>query len=136
MADSYSGNNMIANVAYDLFTSSTANGSPQYEVMVWLGAFGGAGPISSTGSPIATPTIAGVRWNLWYGSHSNMNVYSFTAPNNMQSYSGDLTAFTRYLSSNHGLPTSQILQSVGAGTEPFTGSNAVFRTSRYSVTVN
>ena len=44
---SYTGNGIIADVAYDLFTSSTADGSEEFEIMVWLAALGGAGPISS-----------------------------------------------------------------------------------------
>lgn len=45
---SYSGSDIIADVAYDLFTSSTATGDEEFELMVWLAAIGGAGPISST----------------------------------------------------------------------------------------
>lgn len=43
----YSGENIVTNVAYDVFTSSTAEGSEEFEIMVWLAALGGAGPISS-----------------------------------------------------------------------------------------
>jgi len=69
---SYSGNGMVANVAYDLFTSSTATGSAQYEVMIWLAALGGAGPISSTGGPIATVNLAGKSWKLYKGPNGQM----------------------------------------------------------------
>jgi xyloglucan-specific endo-beta-1,4-glucanase len=41
-----------------MFTSSSASGSNAYEIMVWLAALGGAGPISSNGSPIVTPLSA------------------------------------------------------------------------------
>ncbi|KAI0154404.1 family 12 glycosyl hydrolase [Xylariaceae sp. FL1272] len=127
----YTGSSLVANVAYDLFTSSTSSGSSEYEIMVWLAALGGAGPISSTGSPIATTTIAGVSWNLYYGLNGSMKVYSFVASSQVTSFSGDLKLFLTYLSSNQGLSTSQYLTSMGAGTEPFTGSNAVL-TSTYS----
>lgn len=40
----YTGTSIVANVAYDLFTSSTASGSAEYEIMIWLAALGGAGP--------------------------------------------------------------------------------------------
>ncbi|KAF3168907.1 hypothetical protein TWF788_010773 [Orbilia oligospora] len=55
-------NSMVANVAYDIFTSSTSSTSatPEYEIMIWLGAYGGAGPISSTGSAIASTYIDGI----------------------------------------------------------------------------
>lgn len=127
---------MVANVAYDLFTASTTGGSPEYEIMIWLGAYGGAGPISSTGSTIATPTVAGYSWKLYKGVNGQMTVFSFVASSTVTSFSGDLKAFLTYLSSNQGLPTSQYLQSIGAGTEPFTGSNAVFSTTAYSAVVN
>ena len=64
-----------------------------------------------------------------------MTVYSFVAESTVNSFSGDIINFTKYLNSNQGLSTSQYLQSIGAGTEPFTGSNAVFKTTKYTVTV-
>jgi xyloglucan-specific endo-beta-1,4-glucanase len=127
---------MVANVAYDLFTSSSASGSSEYEVMIWLAALGGAGPISSSGSPVATPTIAGVSWKLYEGWNGNMHVYSFVASSQVKSFSGDLKAFLTYLTSNFGMSSSQYLTSLGAGTEPFTGSNAVLTTTAYSAVVN
>ncbi|KAI1745598.1 family 12 glycosyl hydrolase [Xylaria scruposa] len=133
---SYTGSNMVANVAYDLFTSSTASGSSEYEVMVWLAALGGAGPISSSGSPVATPNIAGVSWKLYDGYNGNMHVFSFVASSQVTSFSGDLKAFLNYLTSNQGMSTSQYVTSIGAGTEPFVGSNAVLTTTAYSISVS
>ncbi|KAI0192197.1 glycoside hydrolase family 12 protein [Xylaria flabelliformis] len=133
---SYTGSNMVANVAYDLFTSSTASGSSEYEVMVWLAALGGAGPISSSGSPVATPNIAGVSWKLYDGYNGNMHVFSFVASSQVTSFSGDLKAFLSYLTSNQGMSTSQYVTSIGAGTEPFVGSNAVLTTTTYSISVS
>jgi xyloglucan-specific endo-beta-1,4-glucanase len=130
---SYSGSNIIANVAYDLFTSSTAAGSAEYEIMIWLSALGGAGPISATGSPVATVTLAGTSWKLYNGKNGQMNVFSFVATSDVKNFKGDLMEFANYLTSKQGMPKSQILQSVGAGTEPFSGSNAVFTTSAYSM---
>ncbi|KAF2194788.1 glycoside hydrolase family 12 protein [Zopfia rhizophila CBS 207.26] len=132
---SYTGSSIVANVAYDLFTSSTASGSAQYEIMIWLGALGGAGPISSTGQPVATVTLAGKSWKLYSGKNGQMQVFSFVASSNVSSFSGNLLDFVNYLASNQGLSKSQILQSVGAGTESFTGSNAVFTTTGYSLSV-
>ncbi|KAJ4987135.1 glycosyl hydrolase family 12 [Stagonosporopsis vannaccii] len=130
---SYSGSNIVANVAYDLFTGSSATGSAQYEVMIWLSALGGAGPISSTGSPIATPTIAGKQFKLYKGPNGQMTVFSFVATSEIKSFNGDVNEFLKYLRNSQGLPGSQILQSVGAGTEPFSGSNAVLTTSAFSL---
>lgn len=103
--------------------------------MIWLAALGGAGPISATGSLIATVTLAGTSWKLYNGMNGQMNVFSFVASSQVASFSGDLMAFVNYLSSSQGLSKSQILQSVGAGTEPFTGSNAVFTTTGFSLSM-
>lgn len=131
---SYTGSNIIADVAYDMFTSSSTGGSAEYEVMIWLAALGGAGPITSTGSPVASVTIENVAWNLYDGYNGAMHVFSFVAPKQVTKFNGDLAAFFKYLISSQGMPSSQYLQSVGAGTEPFTGSNAVFDVSTFSLT--
>ncbi|KAM5343100.1 hypothetical protein ACJ41O_014066 [Fusarium nematophilum] len=131
----YTGDGLITNVAYDLFTGSTADGEEEYEFMIWLGALGGAGPISSTGSAIATVDIAGSSWKLYEGKNNQMTVFSFVAEETVNEFCGDLADFTDYLMENHGVSQSQILQSVGAGTEPFEGTNAVFTTSNYHADV-
>ena len=41
----YTGSNLVADVAYDLFTSDTAGGAEKYEMMIWLANIN-AGPIS------------------------------------------------------------------------------------------
>ncbi|VUC37166.1 unnamed protein product [Clonostachys rosea] len=133
---SYTGSNLVANVAYDLFSNDDCGSTPLYEIMVWLGALGGAGPISSTGSPIATVTIGGVSWSLYKGMNSQMTVFSFVASSSQTNYSGDLNDFLKYLTSSQGYPSSQCLYSIGAGTEPFTGTNAVFSTTGYSASLS
>lgn len=133
--DSYTGSNLVADVAYDLFLSSSADGDAAYEIMVWLAALGGAGPISSTGKPIASTTIGGVSWELWSGKNGNMQVYSFVAPSSTRSFSGDLMEFFQYLEQNQGLESRLYLTDVQAGTEPFSGSNAEFTTTSYSVSM-
>ncbi|GKT87651.1 glycoside hydrolase family 12 protein [Colletotrichum tofieldiae] len=117
-------------------TGGTPFQSLSYEIMIWLGSLGGAGPISATGSTIATPTVAGRTWNLYKGVNGQMTVFSFVAPSNVQSFSGDLKAFITYLVNSQGLPSSQILQSIGAGTEPFVGSNAKFTTTAYTASLS
>lgn len=104
--------------------------------MIWLAALGGAGPISSTGSPVATVTIDGVSWKLYKGPNGSTTVFSFVASSQVTSFSGNIKDFLTYLVSSQGLPSSQILQNIGAGTEPFTGSNAVFKTTAYSLTIS
>jgi xyloglucan-specific endo-beta-1,4-glucanase len=133
---SYTGSNIIADVAYDMFTSSTATGSDQFEIMIWLAALGGAGPISATGSAIATVTIDGVSWKLFKGLNGAMTVFSFVASSEVTKFSGDIKSFFTYLTNSQGFPASQFLLSLGAGSEPFTGSNAVFTTTAYSTVIN
>jgi xyloglucan-specific endo-beta-1,4-glucanase len=62
-----------------MFTSSSASGNNAYETMVWLAALGGAGPISSSGSPVAYPSIGGVTWKLYKGPNGSTIVFSFVA---------------------------------------------------------
>ena len=79
---SYSGTNIVANVAYDTFLGTSATGAQAYEVMVWLGDFGGASPLSNDGYP-ATPysntTVGGTQFGLDIGANGNTVVYSFVA---------------------------------------------------------
>ena len=131
----YKGSDLVCNVAYDLFLSSSADGDAEYEIMIWLGALGGAGPISSTGSPIATPTIAGHQWQLFSGPNGEMQVFSFVAPSSTENFSTDLKQFLTYLQENQDLAATQYLTDVQAGTEPFSGQDAQLTVSSYSVTV-
>jgi len=133
---SYTGSSIVADVSYDMFTSSTATGANEYEIMIWLAALGGAGPISSTGSAVATVTINSVSWKLYSGPNGSTTVYSFVAASEATSYSGDLLNFFKYLETYQSFPSSQYLLSIGAGTEPFTGSSAVLTISAYSTVVN
>jgi hypothetical protein len=122
-----------------MFTSSTATGADEFEIMVWLAAIGGAGSISTTGStPIDTPTIGGHAWNLFSGPNGATTVYSFVAQNEITSFSGDLKLFLTYLTTlgNAAFTTSQYVLSIGAGTEPFVGTNAVLSVSAYSCVFN
>lgn len=101
-----------------------------------LAALGGAGPISSTGSPIQTFTGAGATWKLYSGPNGSTTVYSFVAESTVNNLSGDLMVFFQFLESKSLISSSQYLQVVQAGTEPFTGSNAKLTVSKYSAAVN
>ncbi|CAH0018965.1 unnamed protein product [Clonostachys rhizophaga] len=132
----YTGSGVVANVAYDLFSNTDCGTIPEFEIMIWLSAIGGAGPISATGSSIATVTIAGASWKLWKGTNSQMTVFSFVAESAQNNFSGDLNGFIKYLTQTQGYSGSQCLYSIGAGTEPFVGSNAQFTTTGYSVSLS
>ncbi|KAJ5477478.1 xyloglucan-specific endo-beta-1-4-glucanase A [Penicillium diatomitis] len=132
---SYSNTNIVADVSYDMFLKSNPSASSsEYEIMVWLAALDGAGPISSTGAPIATTTINGVTWKLYKGPNGSMTVYSFVAESTVTDFSGDLKKFFTYLIDQQGLNSNLYLVDVQAGTEPFTGS-AKLTTTAYSAVV-
>ncbi|KAE8901472.1 hypothetical protein PF005_g9566 [Phytophthora fragariae] len=131
----YSGT-IVADVSYDMFTASTSSGDNEFEIMIWLAALGGAGPISSTGSAVATTTIADTEFSLYTGSNGDTTVYSFVASDTVKSFSGDLMDFFTYLIDNEGFSSSQYLNTVQAGTEPFTGTDVTLTVSSYSAAVN
>jgi xyloglucan-specific endo-beta-1,4-glucanase len=132
----YTGSSLVADVAYDLWLSTSQGGTNKYEIMIWLAAYGGAGPISSTGStPIATTNIAGHSWKLYKGPNGDTTVYSFVSDSTITNFSGDLNGFFKYLVSSQGLSNSLWVTSLQAGTEPFSGSNAVMTTSSYTISV-
>ncbi|PSR73116.1 hypothetical protein PHLCEN_2v11018 [Hermanssonia centrifuga] len=120
---------IVADVAYDLFTSNTAGGSNVNEIMIWLANIN-AGPISATYSSSGQPvpvasnlSIAGHTWNLYSGSNGANNVFSFLPTSGtITSFSGDLKAFLTYLTQNEGVSTSQFLVTAQAGTEATSGS--------------
>ena len=94
-----------------------------YEIMVWVGSYGGAGPISTTGTYIAQPTIAGTKWNLFKGPNGDTTVFSFVAPKNIGNFAGDLKGFFTYLTNSQGVSSSNVVTSIQAGTEPFSGKS-------------
>ena len=107
--------------------------------MIWLGDFGGANPLSDNGyppTPVATLTIDGTPFNLIVGHNGNTKVYSFVAQSQAATnFSGDLMNFYKYLEANYQLSSAQCVQSIQAGTEVFTGSNAKLDTTAYSIQV-
>lgn len=132
---SYTGSDIVADVSYDLWLAPTSGGTNSYEIMVWLAALGGAGPISSTGSAVATPSIADATWELYSGTNGDTTVYSFVASSEIEDFSGDMMDFFNYLVSNEGVSDSLYVTQLQAGTEPFTGTDAVFSTTSYTISV-
>ncbi|KAG1770240.1 glycoside hydrolase family 12 protein [Suillus occidentalis] len=125
-----SNDNVVADVAYDLFTSWSPGGSNVNEIMVWL-ANVNSGPISANYNaegqavPVATNiSLEGHTWNLYSGSNGVNQVYSFllTTSDTIQSFSGDIYSFISYLIDNEGLNTAQYLTCAQAGTEAFSGT--------------
>ncbi|KAG6013260.1 hypothetical protein E4U43_007409 [Claviceps pusilla] len=134
---SYTGNNLVADVSYDLWLAPSADAPNKYEIMIWLGALGGAFPISETGrTPIARAPIAGTSWSLYKGPNGGTTVFSFVASGNVQHFNGDLNLFFKYLTQNQGVPASSVITALQAGTEPFEGTNAVFTSPECSISIN
>jgi len=134
---------IVADVAFDLFTSNTAGGSNANEIMIWLANYN-AGPISAVYNSNGTPqpkasniSLGGNTWNLYFGSNGANNVYSFlpTGSTIVTSFSADINLFLKYLTSSQGLSSSQFLTTVQAGSEATSGS-ATLTYSAYSVVVN
>jgi len=123
-------------VAYDSIVGTSCNGAQAYEVMIWLGVFGGVSPLSDNGyppTPVATPTIGSTAFNLIVGTNGATKVYSLVAQKSATSFSGDLLAFYKYLETNQKLPAADYLQVIQAGTEVFTGSGAQLLTTGYTI---
>ncbi|KAG2139918.1 glycoside hydrolase family 12 protein [Suillus cothurnatus] len=133
---------VVADVAYDLFTSNTAGGSNVNEIMIWL-ANVNSGPISAVYNAAghAVPivkniSIEGHTWNLYSGSNGYNQVYSFLLTSGtVKSFKGDIYLFLSYLIDNEGLSSSQYLTTAQAGTEATSGT-AKFTTSAYSLSIN
>lgn len=132
---------VVANIAYDLFTSATSGGSNAYEIMIWLANYN-AGPISSTYDSSGKPTpvasnlsLGGKTWNLYSGSNGANWVFSFLpVSGTVTSFSADLNVFLKYLTANQGLSSAQYLTTVQAGTEATSGSQTL-TTTAYSVNI-
>lgn len=107
--------------------------SGETEIMIWLAALGGAGPL---GSSVGTFASGGVTWTLYSGNNGANDVYSFVASSEVTNLSADILPFLKHLVDAGYISDSLYLIAVQAGTEPFTGSNAVLKTSSYSVSVN
>ena len=124
-------------MSYDAFFSSSdsTTATHDYEVMIWLAAYGGIQPIGYSDGPIASPTIGGYTWDLYKGPNT-WTVYSFVARETVTDFSGDIMEFFTYLIDDEGVPSSYYLQTLGAGTEPMTGSDAWFTVAPYTISIN
>lgn len=79
------------------------------------------------GSEIASVSIAGYDWALWKGTNSDWTVYTFLRNSaDIKTFNADLKKFFTYLIDDHGVPSSQYLVAVQAGTEPKTVSILFF----------
>ncbi|KAL2066774.1 hypothetical protein VTL71DRAFT_2846 [Oculimacula yallundae] len=130
---SYNTSNIRCNVAYDLFTAADANhanSGGDYELMIWLGRYGGVWPI---GSSTGNVTVNGQQWDLWRGFNGAMIVFSFVATTlPMNSFNQDLKPFFDYMSTKGFPASSQHLITYQIGSEAFTGGPATFTVKNWS----
>ncbi|EEY17203.1 endoglucanase-1 [Verticillium alfalfae VaMs.102] len=129
----YDREDIRANVAYDIFTDTDkdhVNSSGEYELMIWLGRFGGVMPLTEAKRPIAHVNIAGYDWEVYFGyNHGGaMKVYSFLpAQGNIYDFRADVKLFFSYLTKEHQFPADkQYMLVYQLGTEAFTGGPAKF----------
>lgn len=126
----------MANVAYDMMTALYSNGR-KYEIMVWLAQIGHAGPISTSGEEPETVFIHNVQFYLYHGRPPGLNTYSFVPVEKtwIRNFKGDLAEFLFHLVWAGKLPTDALLETIGAGSEPFVGTDAKFTTEFISIDV-
>lgn len=138
---SISSTSIVADVAFDMFTSNSPGGSNVNEIMIWLANFN-AGPISaqygSNGQPVpvaSSISLGGHTWNLYSGSNGANNVFSFLPTSGtVTSLNTDIFPFFQYLIEHEGVSSSQYLITAQAGTEATSG-NATLTTSSYSLAI-
>ena len=127
---------LVANVAYDMFLSSSSDGETYtYEVKVWLTTFGIIAPfVEDPMNPIlANVTVAGVNFKLYRGMDSNVTVFTYVATANINRFNGDFKEFFTNLPDAKRL-NDQYLVDAMAGTEPSHGK-AELIVSKYSLAI-
>jgi hypothetical protein len=111
-----------ADVSYDIFAHSIAmagtNDDPTDEIMVWLSAINGAGPV---GTKQATASIGGASWDLYRGT-TRWNVFSYVRTQNATTAVVNIMDFMNDLVSRGWMQSSKYVSTVQSGTEIFTGT--------------
>ncbi|KAG3110836.1 hypothetical protein PI125_g9673 [Phytophthora idaei] len=127
---------LVANVAFDMFTTSILGGNAEFEIMVWLAAIGTAWPLSSEGKNIKNITVSGVEFMLNHGVNGNMTVFSYVASELTENFSGDLAEFIDNLPEDVAPDAKQYLTKVQCGTESYHAENTTMTVASYTVAVN
>lgn len=121
-------NSGTQDVSFDCFFSPSSNPgyqNPSDEMMVWLQANGGAGPL---GSYKTTLSVDGASWNVYQG-YGSWNVVSFVRNGNVSGASLNLMDFARAAASKGFINWSRYFLNVDTGTEIFEGSGDLKTTS-------
>lgn len=112
-----------ANVAIDFFLDPSQNRSinpnlPQYEVMIWLGAYGHPYPLGWQNLTQANKTVNGVVFNLFVGENdTGQKVFTWTADSNVTYFKADVASFVHGLDVFGGPVETDYLGVVQFGTE-------------------
>jgi len=119
----------VFNAAYDIWADSN-----KYEIMVWLGAYGGAGPL---GASVEKATVGGHTWDVHKGTNGANDVFSFIISSNIKSGSVDILAILEWIKTKGWFGTKDVVVSeVQFGWEVFDtkGKEETFKINSYSVT--
>lgn len=114
--------------AYDIWFDPTARTTGQNtgaEIMVWANHLGAPQPV---GSRIATVSLAGGTWDVWFGN-IGWNVVSYVRTSGTGSLSFPVSTFFTDAVSRGYASRSWYLTSIQAGFEPWTGGTGLAVTS-------
>ncbi|KAI9887880.1 MAG: hypothetical protein M1823_000268 [Watsoniomyces obsoletus] len=94
----------VTNVAFDLFldpdpAKATSTTIPKYEIMIWMGRYGGVLPIGWNGGKAAAKHRLGdLEFQLFRGSNDHgQEVFSWVSNRNITNYRGDLSPLIHYI---------------------------------------
>jgi hypothetical protein len=104
-------------------------GAHTYEIMVWPYYWGYT---SHFGTKIATVSIAGHPWNVYYTNAPGWNYYAFKRTSNATSLEFNMRSFFDWLRSQNRINASHWIQTIEAGSEVKFGQGRVDTSSYYA----
>jgi hypothetical protein len=128
LSEKFTGTN---DVSWDCFFDASSNPgdvNPNGEMMVWMQANGGAGPM---GSQVKTVTVDGWSWKMFEGVGDWPVVSYLPSGANGTSYNANLMEFAQEAASSGYFSSSWYFLNVNAGTEAFNGTGTL-TTTNYS----
>jgi hypothetical protein len=129
----YPNNGSVFDASYDIWFDPTPRTDGQNtgaELMVWLNH---TGSIHAEGSKVATVSIAGATWDVWFGN-SGWNVVSYVRQSATSSINFNVASFYRDMVSRGYAQNSWYITSVQAGFEPWVnGTGLAVNNFSYSI---
>ncbi|MFC4585202.1 GH12 family glycosyl hydrolase domain-containing protein [Sphaerisporangium corydalis] len=114
----------VYDASYDIWfdpTSRTDGQNTGAELMIWLNHTGSVQPV---GSRVATVSLAGGTWDVWYGN-SGWNVVSYVRTSSATSISFPVSTFYNDMLSRGYAQSSWYMTSVQVGFEPWVGGTGL-----------